>query len=129
MYDLKTMVVLTRTRLKDLRVKTFPEFEIIAFLNEGKNALVQVIREASENFFEQTTTGTMSTTTSPNYVNISLPVDFAELRNIRVTSSGYERISFQKMNQSDRRFQEAVIANQNSGISMDMFYYDFSGTG
>lgn len=127
MYDLKTMVVLTRTRLKDLRVKTFPEFEIIAFLNEGKNELVKIIRGSVENYFEESISGTLSTTTVPNAASITLPSDFAELRNLQITSSGYEASTFIKLNQSDNRFHEACIDGNNSVLSSNCYYYDFVG--
>lgn len=127
MYDLKTMCALVRTRLKDLRVKTFHEFEIIAFLNEGKNELVKIIRGADENFFETAASLTISTTTFPNFTETTLPTDFAELRNLRVTTSGYESTEFYRLNQSDKRFMERTLYGPPQDACPGIFYYDFVG--
>ena len=100
---LKTMLTMVRTRLRDLRVGS--EYELVAFLNEGKNEVVKIIRQADENFFETTTSVTISATTAPNKSSITLPADFATLRNLSITTVGMESTQFYFMSQSDRRFQ------------------------
>lgn len=124
---LKTMVTMVRTRLKDLRVRTFPEFELVAFLNEGKNELVKIIRQADENFFETSTSVTISATTAPNLSEITLPADFSELRNLRITSSGLESTQFSRISHSNRRFMEAAISGGSFSGGGGAFYYDFVG--
>jgi hypothetical protein len=124
---LKTMVALVRTKVKDLSVRQFYEHEIILALNEGKNELVKTIRQASENYFEATASGTISAVTVPNYSTITLPTDFIELRNITITTSGKEDIKFVRMNQSDDRFKYALMDGGNFASGAGAFYYDFMG--
>jgi hypothetical protein len=124
---LKTMLTMVRTRLRDLRVRTFPEYELISFLNEGKNEVVKIIRQADENFFETTTSVTISATTAPNKSSITLPADFATLRNLSITTAGMESTQFYFMSQSDRRFQDAAIAGGSFAGGGSAFYYDFVG--
>lgn len=124
---LKTMVTLVRTRLRDLRVQAFQEYELISFLNEGKNEVVKIIRQADENFFETTTSVTISATTAPNKSTITLPADFSMLRNLSITTVGMEATQFYFLNQSDRRFQEAAIAGGSFADGGSAFFYDFVG--
>lgn len=125
--DLRTMITQVRVKLKDLSVRSFQEPEIIFALNEGKDELVKIIRNANESFFEDTATGTISSTTTPNYSTISLPTDFAQLRQIGITSSGMEDIGFIKMNQSDARFKAALLDGGSFAGGQHAFYYDFVG--
>jgi hypothetical protein len=122
---LKTMIFTVRTKVKDLAVRTFHEHEIIAALNEGKNEVVKLIRQADENFFETTVTGTISSTTTPNYSQITLPVDFAELRNLTVTNQGMEDTTFIKLNQSDERFRQALLDGGSFSNGFGRMYWDF----
>ena len=124
---LKTMIALVRTKVKDLSVRTFHEHEIILALNEGKNELVKTIRQANENYFEATTSGTISATTTPNYSTITLPTDFIELRDISISTSGREDIRFIRMSQSDDRFRLALQDGGSFASGVGAFFYDFMG--
>jgi hypothetical protein len=127
MDTLKTMLVITRTKLRDLSVRSFLEPELIIALNEGKNELAKIIRQANENFFEDTTTGTISATTSPNYSSITLPTDFSVLRDLHITNIGYEDIRFVKEDQSSNKFRGALVDGGNFGAGSGTFLYDFKG--
>jgi hypothetical protein len=122
---LRTMLLQVRTKVKDLSTRTFHESEIITALNEGKNECVKIIRQADENYFETTVSGTISSTTSPNYSQITLPVDFAELRNIQVTNSGLEDTGFIKLNHSDERFKQALLDGGSFASGLGVAYWDF----
>jgi hypothetical protein len=115
--------------MKDMRLRVFQEPEIVFALNEGKDELVKIIREANENFFETSASGTISSTTTPNASTITLPADFSRLRNIRATSSGMEDVIFQYMNQSDYRFRQALLDGGSFGSGGGILYYDFQGLG
>jgi len=56
----QTMIVHVRMKVKDTAMRIFRDPEIIASINEGKNELVKIIRQANEEFFETSTTGTIS---------------------------------------------------------------------
>jgi hypothetical protein len=124
---LKTMVFMVRTKVKDLAVKVFHEAEIVSALNEGKNECVKIIRQANENYFEETYTGTISTTASPNYAQITLPTDFSELRNLQVTNIGLEDTTFTRLNQSDPRFRTACLDSGSYTSGLGIMYWDFVG--
>lgn len=125
--NLQDMLLLVRTRMQDLRVRLLPEHDIVDYLNEGKDDLAGIIRQARENFFEETVSRTISSTTTPNYSSITLPDNFSELRELRVTQSGYEDTNFSKLSKSDQRFRQALIDGGNMASGQGMFYYDFSG--
>jgi hypothetical protein len=125
--NLRAMITQVRLKMDDLGVRIFSEPEIIADLNEGKNELVKIIRQARENYFETSVARTISTTTSPNYSSIALPADFSEMRDIKVTNAGYEDIGFLKMSQSDERFKQALIDGGNFSAGHGIFFYDFYG--
>src|SRR4030042_3890584 len=125
--DFRTMITQVRVKMGDTAVRIFPEHEIIFALNEGKDELVKIIRDAKESYFEDTATGTISSTISPNASTITLPSDFAQLRMINITNSGLEDVAFQKMSQSDPRFQRALMDGGSFGGGMGIIFYDFSG--
>ena len=125
--DLRTMITQVRLTMRDTAIRAFQEPEIVYALNEGKDELVKIIRDANESFFETTATGTISSTTTPNASEITLPSDFAQLRNIKITTSGQEDTTFQRMNHSDPRFQFALIDGGSFANGQGIFFYDFVG--
>jgi hypothetical protein len=120
---LETMLALTRLKLKDLRVRQWSEPELVASANEGKNELVKLIRQARSDYFETSVTGTMTTASAPNPTTITLPSDFAELKEIICTDSGYQDIGFTYCDQSDVRFKQALIDGGAFANGQGMFYY------
>jgi len=125
--DLRNMITQVRLKLKDTRVRVFQQPEIIFALNEGKDELVKIIREANESFFETTVTGTISSTTTPNASIVTLPADFAQLRDIKITTAGYQDTVFQRLNHSDPRFQNSLLDGGSFANGMGVFFYDFQG--
>lgn len=125
--NFRQMITQVRLTVKDTRIRVFHEPEIAFALNEGKDELVKIIREANENFFETASSGTISSTTTPNASIITLPADFARLVNIKVTSTGYEDTTFQYRRQSDYRFQQALLDGGSFASGSGHFYYDFQG--
>lgn len=126
-YVLQTMLSLARMRLKDMRVRVIPEPLLVAAANEGKNELVKIIRQARENFFEKSSTGTIAATTTPNSSSITLPSDFSEMRNLAITTASYEDIQFMFKSQSDLLFKSALIDGGSFATGHGTFYYDFYG--
>ena len=120
---LETMLVLTRIKLKDLKVRQWSEPELVAAANEGKNELVKLIRQARSDYFETSVTGTMITAVAPNPTTITLPSDFAELKEIICTDAGYYDIGFTYCDQSDVRFKQALIDGGAFANGQGMFYY------
>ncbi|HCV42404.1 MAG TPA: hypothetical protein DGH68_02900, partial [Bacteroidetes bacterium] len=121
------MVTLVRIKIKDLAVRSFMDPEIQLAINEGKNELVKIIRQANENYFEETLSTTISATTKPNYSTLALPADFSELRDLRVTTSGLEDLTFQHVSQSDQRFRQALIDGGSYASGAGVMFYDFYG--
>ena len=117
----------TRVALQDLKVARVLETQIANALNEAKDEVCKIIRQGREDWFLTTTTGTISTATAPNYSSISLPSDFSELKEILITQSGYEHISFKYMDQSDPRFKDALISGGSILSGQGGFYIDLIG--
>jgi hypothetical protein len=126
---LRDMITLVRIKVKDLAVRQIMDPEIQAALNEGKNELVKIIRQANENYFEEVLATTISSTTTPNFSTLTLPADFSELREIKVTTGGLEDTTFQYLNQSDQRFRQALIDGGSFLSGAGIIYYDFYGAG
>lgn len=122
--DLKTMLVLSRMKLGDIAVRKFPEPLLIAAANEGKNELVKIIRQACENYFQEDYAATIPVAASPNASEITLPTDFASLREIRITTAGYEDIEFAYLNHSDPVFRIALIDGGAFANGAGTFFYD-----
>lgn len=125
--NLGQMLFHARTQLQDMKVARVPESQLVRALNEGKNELAKLVRQAREDWFLTTTTGTISTAAAPNYSSISLPSDFAELKELLITQSGYEHISFKYMDRSDSRFKDALISGGSILSGQGGFYYDLVG--
>jgi hypothetical protein len=125
--NLKTMLFKTRMILQDLEVRKVPEPFLLAAANEGKNELVKIIRQAHKNYFETTTTGTIAIATPPNPSDITLPSDFAELKQIMVTDTGFEDTGFIYKPHNHPEFQEALIMGGGFANGMGNFYYDIVG--
>lgn len=126
MSTLQEMLLLARIKLKDLNLKRWTELELVAAANEGKNELTKIIRQAREDYFVTTATGSVSATTAPNPTTITLPSDFAELKKIEITTSGYEDVHFEPMDLADDRFHSALVDGPSS--SPQSFYYDIYGS-
>lgn len=125
--NLQTIVFLARAKIKDLGLRRWTEPELVAAANEGKNQLVKIIRQAREDFFFTTTTGTISTTTAPNPSTVTLPSDFIELKDLRVTSNGYESIDFVFLDRVDPKFRYALQMGGDFSGGGGVFYYDIMG--
>ena len=125
--NFRDMITQVRLTMKDTRMRVFQEPEIAFALNEGKDELVKIIRQANENFFETSATGTISSTVTPNPGVITLPTDFSQLRNIKISSTGQEDVTFQYLNQSDYRFMQALLDGGSFANGQGHFYYDFVG--
>lgn len=122
---LKEMISRSRLILGDLSATKWSDPELVHYANEGMRELAKLIRTANQDFFQGTTTGTFSATTAPNPTDITLPSDFAFLKDIRITSDGYTGIEFYALDQSDSRFQSAL--NAGSDAYPGVFYYDILG--
>lgn len=125
--DLQTIIFLARAKLKDLGMARWTEVELVGAANEGKNQLVKIIRQARNDFFFTTTTGTISTTTTPNPSVVSLPSDFHELKTLQVTSSGYESVDFVHLDRSDPKFRYSLQMGGDFSGGGDIFYFDIMG--
>jgi hypothetical protein len=125
--NLQTMLTMTRVKIGDLSVRKVPESLLVMAANEGKNELVKIIRQAHKNYFEDSTTGTIATATPPNPSDITLPNDFAELKEIMITDTAYQDTGFIFKNHSAPEFKEALIMGGGFANGMGNFYYDIVG--
>jgi hypothetical protein len=129
MSTLKRILIDSRLRLGDLSVHQYPEALLLSAANEGKNDLVRLLRAVREDYFKSTGTGSISATTAPNTSEITLPTDFAELKTIEITNSGYEHIDFEPMDRADNRFKDAAIDGGDFNSGYGKFYYDTNSSG
>jgi hypothetical protein len=117
----------TRQSIRDMGLRVWNDPELLQAANEGKNELVKIIRQAREDYFVTTTTGTITTASSPNPSVITLPADFAELKQIEVTTSGREDIRFTHLDRANPQFQDALVNGQGFAGGVGQFYYDIMG--
>lgn len=127
--NLSSMLVNTRMEIKDLGLKAIPEPQLVYAANEGQAELVRIMRQAREDFFLATVSDTMSVATKPSPTDITLPSDFFELKDITVTTSGYESVGFIHLDKSDVRFHQALNEGGSVGNGQGSFYYDIIGLG
>ena len=125
--DLQTILAGVRLRLGPGSWQMFPEILLIMAVNEGKNELVRMMRGVREDYFQTTATGTISATTAGNASTITLPSDFSELKTLQISTSGYERIDFQPMDQADIRWKDALLEGGDFASGYGRFYYDVLG--
>jgi hypothetical protein len=122
------MMLQARNRLRDLSVRNWSEPSLIASANEGKNELGRLLRHTREDYFVTSVTGTISVTASGNASEITLPNDFAELKDIECMTATFQNIQFSQLDRSDPMFKE-LIFNQASYPVTDrmMIYHDIIG--
>lgn len=125
--NLKQMLVEARLVLKDVGVKQTPDLLLIGSANEAKDEVVQIMRQAREDFFFATTTSLVTTTAPPNASVVILPTDFILLKNLYCNQAGYEGIVFMPMDQSDPRFRRALIDGGSYSGGNSVAYYDLYG--
>jgi hypothetical protein len=98
-----------RNRLRDLSVRIWAEPSLIYSANEGKNELARILRHTREDYFVKTITGTISTATAGNPSELTLPTDFAEYKDMEVTTPGYFNIAFSPLDRTDPNFRALVV--------------------
>jgi hypothetical protein len=125
--NLQTMLFIARSQIRDLGVKKISDPELIAFVNNGKCDLVSMIREAREDYFIATTTSTVTATTSPNPSIVTLPTNFLELKELKITTSGYEYIDFVASDRSRQQFRSALLDGGSFGSGTGIVLYDVYG--
>ena len=119
------MLLNARNRLRDLSVRIWSEPNLIASANEGKNELCRLMRHTREDYFLLSTTGTISTTSSGNPSEITLPSDFAEFKDIEAMTPGFTGVAFSPLDRTDPHFKD-LVANQAANPLTDgeTIYYD-----
>lgn len=123
--NLLDMHVATRLTLRDVGIKDIPDGFLTHAANEGKDELAKIIRQARQDFFIATATGTISAVTITGTSSvITLPTDFMELKDIRITSDGYRDIEFEYKDLAKHAFRSALIYGLEAGVAPELFYYD-----
>jgi hypothetical protein len=125
--NLKEMLFITRSELKDFSLKKWSDAELIAYINMGKADLISIVRAAREDYFLSNTTSTVSSTTSPNASVLALPTDFLELKEIICTSSGYESLAFMHSDKAKPEFRRLLIEGPSIGSGTGGVLYDIYG--
>jgi hypothetical protein len=125
--NLKQMLVEARLALRDVGVKSTADLLLVGSANEAKDEVVQIMRQAREDFFFATTTSLVTTATSPNPSVVNLPTDFSLLKNLYCNDRGYEGIVFMPMDQADPRFRRALIDGGSYSGGNSVAYFDLYG--
>lgn len=125
--NLRDMLLNTRIRIKDLGMRRWQEIELRAAINEGKNELAKLIRQSRRDYFISESTGTIGIATAPNPSLITCPVDFIELKEIEVTTSGFTFLEFIHMDSSDPQFRRMLRIGGSFGSGSGFFFYDVRG--
>lgn len=124
---LKQMLVEARLVLKDVGLKSTADALLIGSANEAKDEVVQIMRQAREDFFFASTTSTVVTAVPPNASTIVLPTNFILLKDLYCNDSGYEGIVFVNLDRADPRFRRALIDGGSYQAGNSVAYYDIFG--
>lgn len=125
--NLQEICFIARSQIKDLAVKKVSEHELISYVNVAKDELVSVMRQAREDYFLTSTTSTVQTAAAPNPSTVSLPSDFLELKELKITTSGYEDIDFLASDRTRTQFRNALIDGGSFGNGSGICLYDIYG--
>jgi hypothetical protein len=125
--NLKEILFIARSRLRDLGVSRFSEAELIASVNEGICDMSSIIRQAREDYFLTSTTSTVATAVAPNPSVMVMPDDFLELKDLWVLNSGYEDIDFIAADRTTKQYRRALLDGGSFGSGSGVIYYDIYG--
>lgn len=95
---------------------------ILEQINDAKDEAQFLIRKANEDYFLVVGNTSVSLTVSDR--SYTLPSDFLTLKNIRVTTTGYERTKFTPKDSSSPEFVHNYSIPQSEGGSTFHFYFD-----
>ncbi len=124
---LRELLVEARLVLRDVGVKSQADSLLIGAANEAKDEMVQIIRQAREDFFLCSTISVIPTAATPLPSIVTLPTDFINLRDLAINDSGFEGIIFQWMDQSDPRFRRALIDGGVYQAGTALCFYNIRG--
>ena len=96
---------------------------LLEHLNKGKDRLWDLLRSVREDYF--LITGNASITLTSSTREYTLPTRFWQLRGIRVTTSGYEAMTFRHVDMSKEEWKDVYAQPQGSDSNLtegDMIY-------
>lgn len=125
--NLQQILFSARAKLKDLGMKRWRESELVAAANEGKNVLVQLIRQARQDYFEISVSITIPVAVAPNASEATLPADFVQVKDLEITTADYEWIQFLNLDRTDPRFKYALREGGTFLSGEGTFFYDIVG--
>jgi hypothetical protein len=125
--NLKEILFIARSRLRDLGVSRFSEAELIASINEGICDMSSIIRQAREDYFLTSTTSTVATAVAPNPSVMVMPDDFLELKDLWVLNQGFEDIDFIAADRTTKQYRRALLDGGSFGSGSGVIYYDIYG--
>jgi len=125
--NLKEILFIARSRLRDLGVKKYSEAELIASINEGICDMSSVIRQAREDYFLTSTTSVIASASPPNPSVMTLPDDFLELKNLWVLDQGFTDINFLASDMNIAQYRRALIDGGSFGSGSGVILYDIYG--
>src|SRR6266496_490759 len=105
---LRELLFYSRTQLRDLGVKIINETELKRSANEGCRELARILRKARKEYFTTSFTGTIPIATPPDASLLTLPSNFAELKNIQITDADFTNIEFSPLDRSDEHYRRAL---------------------
>lgn len=95
--------------------------ELLEYLNKAKDRLWDIIRKVREDYF--VTVGA-SLTIAANTKKHNLAAGFRQLTAIKITSSGYEDITFRSLDQTTDEWKKRDAVALNDTDETGIFYYD-----
>jgi hypothetical protein len=125
--NLGTILLSARTKLDDMKVRLWSEPSLVYGANEGKNELMRLIRSVDQDFFLTSVSGTISTATANNPSEITLPADFAQFKDLTITTATYEKMKFSYLDRADQQFKDALTSQPQTSPGT-FYYYDIIGT-
>jgi hypothetical protein len=124
---LREIIFAARGKLKDQGMKRWRDPELVIAANEAKDDLVATLRQSKKDYFQTTVSVTIPISATPNMSTFALPADFANLKDIKVTTPDYEWIDFIHLDHADPRFNEWLRFGASFASGEGFFYYDIIG--
>jgi hypothetical protein len=123
---LAQMLIQSRMALRDLGIKQISEPSLVNSANEGCRELARILRKSRKDYFTTSTTGTIAIATPPNPSTLALPANFAELKDLQITTTDFTNVEFTPLDRSDSRYRQAL---RDGGSISDgaCYFYDIIG--
>lgn len=123
---LQEILFIARSRLRDFGLKRWTDPELVAAANAAQSRLAHIFRQSREDWFLTSTISTIPVAAAPNASEITLPSDFWELKDLEISTAGYEDIVFMARDRSTQQFHDSLANGGSFASGSGICFYDIS---